>query len=160
MQRDSLQYTGIKNYFGGFCFMKKCFKKIFGAMSVCSILTGSVGIGASAYKFNAVPVGSVPGMTEEKVKIMNAMAEKFLMFNEMVRTDSSQWVKFSGRLKELVKFIKNIKASYAERVWKENFSKNSEWTNADHARFEAKRIIESNEVLFLKLFGFFIEFGI
>ena len=140
--------------------MKKGFKKFLGIAAVFSIFTGNAGIGASAYRFNAVPVGSVPGMTEEKVKIMNAFAEEILIFNEMARTDSSQWGKFSGRIKELVKFIKNIKASYAERVWKENFSKNSEWTNADHARFEAKRIIESNEVLLLKLFEFFIEFGI
>ena len=135
--------------------MKKGFKKFLGIAAVFSIFTGNAGIGASAYKFNAVSVASVPGMTEEKVKLMNAMAEMYYILNEMVRTDSSQWGIFSGRLKGLGKFLQTYKVSYGCRVWKDNCSKNSEWTNAEHALFESRRILESNKELASELEGFF-----
>ena len=142
--------------------MKKGFKKFLGIAAVFSIFTGNAGIGASAYKFNAVSVASVPGMTEEEVKLMNAMAEACFILNEMVHTDSSQWFKFERRLKELGEIIlRTHEISYLEKVWRDNFSKNSEWTNAQHhASFEFIRIVESNEELSSKLRGFLMYLGI
>ena len=141
--------------------MKKGFKKFLGIAAVFSIFTGNAGIGASAYKFNAVPVASVPGMTEVKVKIMNAEAEFYLIFNEMVRTDSSQWGKFSGRIKELAEFLQPYKdRDFGETMWEDNCSKNSEWMNAYHAGLECKRIVESTKGLSSKLEGFLMYLGI
>ena len=141
--------------------MKKGFKKFLGIAAVFSIFTGNAGIGASAYKFNAVSVASVPGMTEEEVKLMNAMAECYLIFNEMVRTDSSQWGKFSGRIKELAKILEAYKVrDFGEMMWEVNCSKNSEWTNAMHASFELGRILESNKELASKLYGFLTYLGL
>ena len=106
--------------------MKKVFKKFLGAMAVFSIFTGSVGIGASAYKFNAVPVASVPGMTDEEVKAMNLMAEFVLFFNEMLSTDESQWSRNLSRAQKLYRNIKNFKPAKDIR-WEENFYKHENW---------------------------------
>ena len=138
--------------------MKKGFKKFLGIAAVFSIFTGNAGIGASAYKFNAVSVASVPGMTEVKVKIMNAIAELYLIFNEMLRTDSSQWGKFSGRIKELAEFLRPYKVR--ETMWEGNCSKNSEWMNAHHAGLECVRIVKSTKGLLSKLEGFLMYLGL
>ena len=140
--------------------MKKGFKKFLGIAAVFSIFTGNAGIGASAYKFNAVSVASVPGMTEEEVKTMNARAEMFFILNEMVRTDSSQWGKFSGRIKELAKILEAYKVrDFGEMLWEVNCSKNSEWTNADHAALECGRIVKSTKGLWSKLERFLMYVG-
>ena len=140
--------------------MKKGFKKFLGIAAVFSIFTGNAGIGASAYKFNAVSVASVPGMTEEEVKLMNAWAEMFFILNEMVRTDSSQWGKFSGRIKELAKILEAYKVrDFGEMMWKDNCSKNSEWTNAEHAALECGRIVKSTKGLWSKLERFLMYVG-
>ena len=92
---------------------------------------------------------------------MNAIAELNYILNEMVRTDSSQWGKFSGRIKELNEFFQTYgEVSYVDRVWKNNCSKNSEWTNADHAMLEFFRIINSTEGLLSKLHGFLMDLGL
>ena len=97
-------------------------------------------------------------MTEEEVKTMNGWAEVFFIINEMVHTDSSQWVKFSGRLKELEKF--KVREFGDMLLWQDNCSKNSEWTNADHAMDEFFRIINSTEGLLSKLHGFLTDLGL
>ena len=141
--------------------MKKGLKKFLGVAMVSGISASASAIGSNYCGANAVFAASVPGMTEEKVKIMNAFAEEFLIFNEMVHTDSSQWVKFSGRIKELAKILKAYKVrDFGETLWEDNCSKNSEWMNADHARLEYERIIKSTKGLSSKLQGFLMYLGL
>ena len=106
--------------------MKKGFKKFLGAMAVLSIFGGSVGIGASAYEFNAVSVGSVPGMTDEEVKGMNMVAELSLIFGEMLSTDESQWDRNISKLQELI--INSIFLNPSKPIdWEGNYHKHENW---------------------------------
>ena len=63
--------------------MKKGLKKFLGVAMVSGISASASAIGSNYCGANAVFAASVPGMTEEKVKIMNAFAEEFLIFNEV-----------------------------------------------------------------------------
>ena len=111
--------------------MKKGFKKFLGAMAVLSIFGGSVGIGASAYKFNAVSVASVPGMTDEEVKRMNIAAEWALIVNEMQHTDESQWDKYLSRVQELSRIRETFKHGHLN--WEDHFEKHESWKRATPA---------------------------
>ena len=107
--------------------MKQGLKKLIGVMTVYGILGGSAGIGASAYEFNAVHVGSVPGMTDEEVKVMNLMAEFSLFLNEMLSTDDcSQWDKNISKAQKLCINIEEFKPSKNinwDIKWEENYRK-------------------------------------
>lgn len=107
--------------------MKEGLKKFLGVMTVYGILGWSAGIGASAYEFNAVPVGSVPGMTDEEVKEMNLMAEFALFLNEMVSTDDcSQWDENISEAQKLFINIKKFKTS-KHIEWEGNYRKHENW---------------------------------
>ena len=121
--------------------MKKGFKKFLGIAAVFSIFTGSVGIGASAYKFNAVPVASVPGMTDEEVKAMNLVEGFFLLTNEMVHTDYSQWDRYSSRAQGIARDLEKAEKNFgglflSDGLWKRNFQKHENWRRIDRMATE------------------------
>ena len=115
--------------------MKKGLKKFLGVMTVYSILGGSACIGASALGSNycggvkPVSAASVPGITNEDVKAMNAFAEFVFLLQEMWNTEPSQWGNnFLFRFKKSRIILDTYKGDIR---WEEWFSKNEFWKRAD-----------------------------
>ena len=125
--------------------MKKGLKKFLGVAMVSGISASA--IGSNYCGANAVYAASVPGMTDEEVKLMNAGAEYLFLSQEMWNTEPSQWGdNFLFRHKKLRMIFDMYNGKDFNTLWEKCFSKNEFWKRADAVREQLfEKEVPSNE---------------